>query len=220
MSVIGHLAAELVSARNARRAGTSPAAKCRSGFTLLEITLTLALLVLIVSLVWPALEAPFAAQRLKAAADQLRADFTQARTAAMNSGRTQLLSFDAATGTYAVVPVDDGAASDPFSPPSDVVSVAPGQIAGRPLPEGVTFHEVAALDDVTPPPATVASFGPPPTAGTAATTQSVYFHPDGTTSSARVTLANDRAMFIDVRLRGLTGATAVGDVAAAPESGR
>jgi type II secretory pathway pseudopilin PulG len=188
--------------------------RIRRAFTLLEITLTLALLVLVVSLVWPALEAPFAAQRLKAAADQLRADFTQARTTAMNSGRTQLLTFDAAHGTYSVVPIDDGAATDPFSPPS-VASSTVGPIAGRPLPQGVTFHEVASLDDVTPPPATVGGFGPAPTPGAAATTQSVYFHPDGTTSSARVTLGNDHAMFIDVRLRGLTGATAVGDVLAA-----
>lgn len=192
--------------------------RIRRAFTLLEITLTLALLVVLVSLVWPALEAPFAAQRLKAAADQLRADFTQARTTAMNSGQTQLLTFDSASGTYAVVAVDDGASTDPFSPTSDVTSITLGPIAGRPLPDGVAFHEVAALDDVTPPPATVAGFGPPPTSGAAATTGSVYFHPDGTTSSARVTLANERGMFIDVRLRGLTGATAVGDVLAAETS--
>ena len=46
----------------------------------------------------------------------------------------------------------------------------------------------------------------------------VYFYPDGTTSSARVTLANDRSMFVDVRLRGLTGIAVVGDVLTAGAS--
>jgi prepilin-type N-terminal cleavage/methylation domain-containing protein len=174
----------------------------RRGFTLLEVALVLALLVVIMGLVWPALEGTFDAQRLKSAADQLRADFTQARVTAMNTGRPQLLSFDAASGRYAVVPVDDGTATDPFSLPVEVAPAGAAPFAGRPLPEGVTFHAIAVLDDVP----------PPPSASAAVTTHSIYFHPDGTTSSARVTLSGDRAMFIDVRLRGLTGATAVGDV--------
>jgi hypothetical protein len=190
----------------------------RSAFALVELALVLALLILIGAIVWPALEKPFAVERLKRAADQLRADFTQGRVAAMNSGRVHLFSWDAATGRYAVIAMDDGTA-DPFTMPADPAATVMLPALDRPLPEDVTIHEVASLDDVTPPPAIspVQGFGAPIAPTAAAATTQIYFHPDGTTSSARVTLANDRQMFIDVRLRGLTGGTAIGDVLSAPE---
>jgi type II secretory pathway pseudopilin PulG len=189
----------------------------RSAFTLLELTLVLALMTLIGAIVWPALDAPFAAERLKKTADQLRADFTRGRVAAMNTGRVHLFSWDPATRRYAVVAMDDMTA-DPFSVPVDPAATMMLPALDRPLPEDVTIHEVAALDDVTPPPAIspVQGFGIPTTPTAAVATTHVYFHPDGTTSTARVTLANDRQMFIDVHLRGLTGGTAIGDVLSAP----
>src|SRR5689334_8654933 len=60
----------------------------RKGVTLLEVSLVLGLLVVLAAVVWPQLDRPLASERLKRSADQLRADFTKARVAAMESGRT------------------------------------------------------------------------------------------------------------------------------------
>jgi len=42
--------------------------------------------------------------------------------------------------------------------------------------------------------------------------QPILFYPDGTTSDARLTVANEQGRYIDVTLRGLTGVVKVSDV--------
>jgi type II secretory pathway pseudopilin PulG len=196
----------------------------RKGVTLLEVSLVLGLLVVLAAVVWPQLDRPLASERLKRSADQLRADFTKARVAAMESGRTHSFQVDTSTGRYSVVPIDDLSDSDPFSLPAvGAMQVAP--VLEGELPEGVRLATLSAVDDVTPPPAfggamisAPTDFGNTaagPTVAAAPIGQAasiVYFHPDGTTSSAVATLAGEFELVVDVRLRGLTGATSVGEV--------
>ena len=40
----------------------------------------------------------------------------------------------------------------------------------------------------------------------------IFFYPDGTSGSAAVTLTNDREFATTIRLRGLTGATTIGEL--------
>jgi len=196
--------------------------------TLVEVSLVLALLVVLAAVMWPQLDRPLAAERLKRSADQLRADFTKARVAAMESGRTHAFQLDTSTGRYSVVPLDDLSDSDPFSLPAvGAMQVAP--VLEGELPEGVRLALLNAVDDVTPPPV----FGGGMVSGPAASNPAaadpalsgspnggpigqaaaiVYFHPDGTTSSAVAMLAGEFELAVDVRLRGLTGATSVGEV--------
>jgi prepilin-type N-terminal cleavage/methylation domain-containing protein len=203
------------------------AAQSRRGVTLLEVSLVLALLVILSAIVWPQLDQPLAAERLKRSADQLRADFTKARVAAMESGRTHAFQLDSATGRYSVVPVDDLSDSDPFSVPTGAATQIVPVLEGE-LPEGVRLVQISAVDDVTPPPAFGGGGAPggvmigPDLGGLAGAAPAVapgqpaasvvYFHPDGTTSSAVATLTGEFEFVVEVRLRGLTGATAVGEV--------
>ncbi|MCE9605979.1 MAG: prepilin-type N-terminal cleavage/methylation domain-containing protein [Planctomycetia bacterium] len=175
------------------------------GFTLVEIGLTLALMIVVGALVWPALDKPFAAERLRKAADQLRADLTRGRVAAMRSGKLQMLSFDSTTGRYRIGPADQ-----PVTSPE--VAAAAAAVA-RTLPEGIRIQQVAAIDDVTPAPQP-AGFSQPSTPAVADVQSSttIYFHPDGTTSSAQLTLVNEHTMFLRLELRGLTGATLVSEL--------
>jgi len=189
------------------------ALRARSGFTLFEVLLVFSLLALLAAIVWPALDAPFAAQTLKSSAEQWRGDFTKARVAAMNSGRVQMLSFDATANAYGVVALDDLTTSDPFSAAAEPTAMSLSPTFVRTLPDGVTLRELASLDDVTAPPQSPMQMPMQAIAPTMNNAVSpVYFHPDGTTSSARVVLVNDRGMHVEVRLRGLTGAVSVGDV--------
>ena len=58
---------------------------------MLEITLVLALMVVMAAIAWPSMRTAFETRRLKTAAEQLRADFGAARVEAMTSGLIQAL---------------------------------------------------------------------------------------------------------------------------------
>src|SRR5690242_20515691 len=60
--------------------------RTRYGFTLMELLLVLAILVAIGALVYPSLERPFAAERLRRGGDQVRAHWSKARNHAIESG--------------------------------------------------------------------------------------------------------------------------------------
>lgn len=210
-------------------ASPSGAPASRRAFTLLETMLVLALVVAIGALAWPALRKPFAAQRLKKSADQLHADLTRARAMAIRTGTVRQLSFDAAMAApgigsrYVVAP-----AADPMAEPTTGNTPSSGAVEVRSLPEGVTLVGLEAFDDVAPPPyaasaaTAVAPTAPTgPSAGGAATaaapSATVFFHPDGTTSSAQFTLANEQGLYLRLELRGLTGAVTTSDLLTAEQ---
>lgn len=215
-----------------RRAGEYRPSSARTAFTLLETMLVLAVMVAVGALVWPSLQKPLGAQRLRKSADQLHADLTRARAAAMRSGvvRQLVAEPDAATTTtgarYSIAAAADSAASSLGLPASEAGgAMSDGGAQTRTLPEGITIETVEAVDDVAPPPyaaAAAAPVTPVAPSGPSASPSSpavvpgvpsiVYFHPDGTTSSARITLANEQGLRIRVELRGLTGSVTKSDV--------
>lgn len=184
--------------------------------------MVLSLMVVIAAIVWPALDKPFAAQRLRTSVDQIRAELTRGRVAAMQSGRLHVFSVDPSTGRFLVHPADEATDAVATSPATaSAMSTTPTVLRGETLPDGIRLQELLAVDDVTPlpqsaqpqaaaPPATTPITGPAAGAdatGPTTAPQSIYFHPDGTTSSARFTLANQHGVTLILELRGLTGAT-------------
>ncbi len=184
----------------------------RRGLTLLETMLTLALLAGLTALAWPALEKPFAVERLRKSADQLHADLTRARANAIRGGQTLEFVVDSASGHYATIPITGFAAAAPNASTEDAVAppASAEHAPGQALPEGIRIVTIEAIDDVTPAPQPV-GFVQPAAADAAAASQTVYFHPDGTTSTAVFTLANEHGMALRLELRGLTGTMAKGD---------
>jgi len=215
---------------------TRGAAPRRAAFTLLETMLVLAVMVAVGAMLWPALQKPFAAQRLRKSADQLHADLTRARASAMRSGGVRQFTADPAAATtttgatYSIGPaVDPAYAAATIEPVVAAGSNVDGGVRTTTLPEGITLVAVEALDDVAPPPyaaspqaaqseaaPTTASPNAGPSAANA-TFSTVFFHPDGTTSSARFTLANEQGLYLRVELRGLTGAVTKSDVVSAEQ---
>jgi prepilin-type N-terminal cleavage/methylation domain-containing protein len=178
----------------------------RRAFTLLEVVLVLALIVVLAALTLPALEGPLATRRLQSAADQVRTTWTRARLWAVDSGQVQVFTCDVAAGTYRVESLGDQLEASRVVPASDesqtTVPRAPGY-EGR-LPEEVVFY-LGTADASTPQASSVAAQGAdgiPP----------LVFYPDGTCSTAEVWLANASGQAIPVRLRGLTGTAMVGEV--------
>jgi len=187
------------------------------GFTLMEVMLTMCLLVVIAALAWPALDKPFANQRLRKAADKIRAEWYGARVEALNSGLTHIFRYTIDGDSYRI---ERQAAPET---PSDVAydttyDATTGQQSyaadlpatqGR-LPEGVTFVvSETALDTRV---ATIESQSASVSSLEASWSDPILFYPDGTTSTARLVLRNQHSRCIELALRGLTGVVKVGEL--------
>jgi prepilin-type N-terminal cleavage/methylation domain-containing protein len=182
----------------------------QSGFTLLEVTLVLALLVVMAAIVWPALERPLATERLRYGADKVRTEWTRTRIRAMTMGSPHVFRYQPGTNVYQVevwhgadAPLEAAVASD-FGTPleSGIVTQAVGE---KGLPDGVVFDANQMLQDVR-------SLFVAADPGSAEWSEPIYFFPDGTTSHARLLLRNELDLYIVLDLRGLTGVTKVSDV--------
>jgi Tfp pilus assembly protein FimT len=183
----------------------------RSGLTLVEVCLVLALLVVIGAISAPMVGGSFSRATLHGASDLLRGAWSRARLAAMESGQTYVFRFQPNGRAYQIVTLSDlgalGAEAVPVEAaegeedkPEDIL-----RLAKNSLPSGVIFAsgEVSASSQV------LATLG---TASGGAWSSPVLFHPDGTSSDATVVLANDAGQTIRVTLRGLTGGSNVTDV--------
>ncbi len=164
--------------RSLRLAGRSrPARGCRSAFTLIELVLVLAIVVIMVGLSWPILEKPMAYERLRHAADQVMAEWTFARVEAMRTGDHQIFRYEPGTGAY------------------QLSFVTQGELA---LPEGVIFVSSVKSADIRESleDGGMGDLGDP----------EVWFYADGTCSDVpELLLRNEYGMQIRITLRGLTG---------------
>ena len=194
------------------------AAEGRQGFTLLELMLTLSILVILASLTLPLMQKPLANQRLRSAADLVRAKWVAARVKARDSGDVYLFRYVANENRFAIecrrdpdTSTDsiwgDAAATSTASQPT-----AELQAREQTLPEGVTFVGSETAPDTRA--STIVSMGVSTATGGS---EPILFYPDGTTSTARLVLRNEYGRTIELSLRGLTGIVTVGETTAAEE---
>jgi prepilin-type N-terminal cleavage/methylation domain-containing protein len=191
------------------------------GFTLLEMLLVLALLVMIAAMTVPALQLTLKGQRLRKSGDLLRSQMGKARVRSMKTGRMHALWAEPGGNRYRIEPWitgDEalegnqaaiqgvpgvgglaGASSSPISDPNLMMTE-------ETLPEGILFYAVETLQDNRAALAlqrgTSAGVG---AAQSAPTAPPILFYPDGTTSSARLVLTDGQGAFVVVAIRGLTG---------------
>jgi type II secretory pathway pseudopilin PulG len=166
----------------------------RSGITLLELLVVLALLIILASVVLPSVTALWGNTRQKAAADTIRARLADARGRAMEHGVPFRLAVNS-DGTrlrlgpdvpeFASLPADD--------PPSGSSKVSEDRL------EKVTAEVLPDPD------------APPPAADPGGWVTAVTFLPDGTAREDTVVIAVREGDFppIHVRVRGVTGSVRV-----------
>ena len=187
----------------------------RRAFTLLEMLLVLAVLVVVVSFTMPALALPLENHRLRRGADQIRARWAQARAQAMEHGRTYVFRHDPGADTFMVEPWmsgDDYLESDQLLTLG--VDAAGGSLAVQStftatpdkLPDNVTFLASETTADIRA--ALVVSSSSEQTAASQVTPP-IFFYPDGTTSTARLILGNQQGRIVTLTMRGLTGVVEV-----------
>jgi Tfp pilus assembly protein FimT len=185
---------------------------------MIEVLLTLAILVMIAAFAWPGMRNAFASRRLRAAADQIRAQWTSMRIDAMRSDSTRIFRYcpggrdfriDCNSTTEAVVDPSTGLMTGSVVLGTENLNISH---EGDLLPEGIFFVDAQIENDpravnVVLPQDTIA-----PTTGSEWSFP-IFFYPDGTTSSVTLlTLRSDRGQAIDVAIRGLTGVVKVSQV--------
>src|SRR3569623_1458285 len=183
----------------------------RSGFTLIEILLVLAIIIIAAAAVSPALRGVMRNARLRAAASDVRAALTKAHVTAMKTGRIHVFQYELGTRRYKLEPwiSDDDAleskdASGSAPPPPSVPAANE-----KSLPEETKF---AAGD------ATVECRGETieqelqGTSGGAAWSRPILFYPDGSTADAFIVVGNEHNVGIRIDLRGHTAAVHVGEM--------
>ena len=189
--------------------------RCRGGFTLMELLLVLAVLVIITALAMPSLSGAMANQKLRKAGDLVRSEFARARNRSMRTGRIHVFRYLPGTGEYSLEPwyADD----DFLESNVQTVGMAPvnadavsSETVYVQLPDGITFSglqvefDARAMETVG-----EAMQSTSPTAGAPA---SILFYPDGQSSTARIVLSNQASYYLIIQLRGLTGIAKVTDL--------
>jgi Tfp pilus assembly protein FimT len=164
----------------------------RPAFTLMEVLLVIAVIIALSAVAYPTLAAMYGDVKVKAAADDVRAAWTEARSHAIEDGRAYRFAVQPGTGKYKVAPDADGF-WDGSGGTGDDADAPPFTFEGD-LPNGIVFQVGTDL----------------PESGGWATV--VVFHPDGGCSAdVEVTLkeADDDGTPIVVKVRAMTGAVSV-----------
>ena len=169
----------------------------RRGYTLLEMLLVLALIVILAALVVPSLQSAYAQYKLRASADTVRAAWANARSWAIDSGRPYRFDITPDKGNYRVVPADTG--SDSMGGADNTVRTLEAS-----LPDGINFEFGQGSSGPAAP--SVPTMG-----GGDGNWQTVAtFLPDGTArENVEITIRAKKIPPLVVRLRGLTGAVTV-----------
>lgn len=161
----------------------------RRGFTLLEVTLVLAVMVILAAIAYPSIEAMYGDLRVSAAADQIRARWAEARAKAIEEGRSYRFSVQA-DGLYRIAPDDGEYWSGGGGAPLNDSDLQP-LVVEESLPDGIKFSNESASAD---------SDGGP-------WTTLLKFHADGTASEDKtITLQVEGYRPVQLRVRALTGA--------------
>jgi type II secretory pathway pseudopilin PulG len=180
------------------------------GVTLVEVTLVLALLVVIAAVAIPAMGGVFARASLRGGCDTLRAAWSKARMAAIQKGQSFVFRCEPRGRRFQIIPLDqiglpESDEQQPMDPDGERAPQDMLRIARMQLPDGVIFAK-ADVRSSTQLAATAGS-----TDG-GAWSSPILFRPDGTTSDASMVIENEPGNTIRVTLRGLTGISTAGDV--------
>jgi Tfp pilus assembly protein FimT len=161
----------------------------RPGFTLIEVLLVVTILIVLGVVAFPTFSAMWGDVKVKAAADDVRAAWADARSHAIEEGRPYRFSVQSGTGKFRIAPDDDSFWDGSDTSGSNNGADAPPFVREGDLPNGIAFDAPADL----------------PTSGEWSTV--VVFNPDGGCNADIEILVreNDDSTPIAVSVRAMTG---------------
>lgn len=192
-------------------------AKCendhRSGFTLMEIVLVLAIFVAVAAAAVPIYHGTLQRERVRKVAEAVAADWTRTRARAIETGETQLWICTIATGSYSASAYNAGGGALTNSQAVGMAAQSGAPVPtgtangdegfGESLPEGVTIGEVLVSEADT-----ILNMGATTNSGESGAA-TLFFYPDGTSSSARITVQGEDGRAMAVVINGTAGTVRV-----------
>ena len=173
----------------------------RRGYTLLEMLLVLALLVIFAALAYPSVDGMYSGVKLRAAADGVRGALMQARAHAIDETRSYRFAVVSGRGNYRVAPDSPAYWGGGDAPAPDDPNNPPLVLEGE-LPRGIPF--VLGDPGAAPPGAAAPASSGGGDSGSWATV--VTFSPEGIASAdAEIVLRAAGTRPLVVRVRSLTG---------------
>jgi prepilin-type N-terminal cleavage/methylation domain-containing protein len=172
----------------------------RPGYTLFELVLVLAILVVVMALAYPSVEAMYGGYRLRAGVDQVRAVWAEARARALEEGRGYRFTLGPDGTSFKVAP-DSAEFWGGGAPAETSASATPPLVRDEVLPKRVHITASQA------PSAGAERSGGLTPSDPNASPDAIVFLPDGTasTDAELVFEAPGGGRPIALRLRGLTG---------------
>ena len=191
----------------------------RRAFTLLELTLALAVLAVVIGMTWPALLRFVGEQDLKEDVAQVRTQLMATRMLAIEEGITYQFRFEPQKQRFIVLPYERPL-GQPEANASASAAATSGQVQAFQLNEDHRFLSEAPGPPGSPT-AVVAErltedwlrlFGGDTMLAQAAWSPAILFLPDGTAQNALLVVADEEGRYQQVNVRGLTGAVYVGPI--------
>jgi prepilin-type N-terminal cleavage/methylation domain-containing protein len=175
----------------------------RRAFTLMEVLLTMAVMVMLAAVSYPAIDLMYSGVKIEAGADSVRAAWSEAQAHAVNEGRPYRFAIVPGKGNYRVAPDSDDYWAGQTPHPDDPEN--PPLVLESSLPRGVVFANGGTVStgegETSLPDAEVPSND---------WSRVAVFLPDGTArDDADVSLHMDSARPITLHLRALTGVITV-----------
>jgi prepilin-type N-terminal cleavage/methylation domain-containing protein len=167
----------------------------RRGFTIVEVLLVAAVIVMLAAMAYPSIEAMYGDLRLTAAADQVRGRWADARTRAIEEGRPYRFSTQP-DGQYKIAPdtSEYWSGSGETTAGDENNSDSAPLVIEESLPQGLKFSDESPSGDT----------------DSGSWQTAIKFLPDGTASADKsITIQADGYRPVQLRVRALTGAVTV-----------
>jgi prepilin-type N-terminal cleavage/methylation domain-containing protein len=179
----------------------------RRGFTLLEVILVMAVIVMLVTLSIPSYNAAQGYFKMTAAVDAIRAACAQARAHAIEEGRPYRVSVVPDTGNFRVAPdlPDFWGGSPPSFDPEN-----PSLVLEQALPKGIKFVFDGSSPSAMTSDVDKGSDDDPSQVAPGSWSSLIVYNPDGSArDDVGILLQGGGAMPTKIMVRGLTGTTRV-----------
>ena len=183
----------------------------RSAFSMLELMLVLAIVIVVSALAVPAVQGTISNQAIASGTDRVRIAMGQARVQAIRTGKVFAFYYQRGGQWFDVAPLEDQGQLSSQQNANGQVSVQDRELSDNWLPREVRFVSGETELDSRSEAAKDSSGSP--------TMDAILFYPDGTSQDARLRLQDERGRLMAVELRGLTGlATSIRSVASNGQS--
>mgnify|MGYP001180935947 CR=1 FL=1 len=186
--------------------------RVRGAFTLVEILLVLAIIVIAGAIVAPYVQDNLRRQRLKSAADTMRIEWARAHVKAMKTGRIQVFRYKLGGNQFSLQPWvggdeatgDDSQVAGFEAPTEEPIEAA----ETKELEEGITFAAGEAKFETR---AYQVEGSLQSTDAGAEWSKPILFYPDGSATDAFVIVSDAKQDAYRIQLRGLTGTSYIGE---------